>query len=59
MSITYESLAEAGCKSESLDDKLRSAITDVCAGELGQELSRAAEEEKVKFRRPLAGREML
>ena len=59
VSITYESLAEAGRASESLDDKLRAAITDVCAGALGNELNRAAEEEKVKFRRPLAWRQML
>ena len=59
VSVSYEKLAESGSKNESLDDKLRAAITDVCAGELGKELNRAAEEEKVKFRRPLAGRQML
>ena len=59
VSITYETLADAGRGSQSLDDKLRAAITDVCAGELGKDLNRAAEEEKAKFRRPLAGRQML
>ena len=37
-------------------------VEDVCItyeSELGKELNRAAEEEKVKFRRPLAGRQML
>ena len=59
VAVKYEKLAEAGRKNESLDDKLRAAIRDVYAGELGKELSRAAEEEGVKFRRPLAGRQML
>ena len=48
-----------GKKERVSDDKLRAAITDVCAGELGKELNRAAEEEKVKFRRPLAGSQMV
>jgi len=59
VTVSYEKLAEPGSKNVSLDDKLRAAITDVCAGELGKELNRAAEDEKVKFRRPLAGRQML
>ena len=59
VTVSYEELAESGSKNESLDDKLRAAITDVCAGELGKELNRAAKEVKVKFRRPLAGRQML
>ena len=44
ISITYESLAEAGRESQSLDDKRRAAITDVCARELGKEPNRDAEE---------------
>ena len=59
VAVKYEKLAEAGRKDKSLDDKLRVAITDVCAAELRKELNRAAEEERVKFRRPLAGRQML
>ena len=59
VTVSYEKLAESVSKNESLDDKLRAAITDVCAGELGKELNCAAEEEKVKYRRPLAGRQML
>ena len=59
VAITYETLAKAGRESQSLDDELRAAITDLCAGELGKELNRPAEEEEVKFRRPLAGRQML
>ena len=56
---TYQQLALPGRRWETLDDKIRSALSAQLTGELGREVTRAQGAERVNHKRPLRGRQML
>ena len=58
-SFSYDRLALPGSRWETLDDKIRSAVSAQLTGELGREVTRAQGAERVQHKRPLRGRQML
>ena len=57
--VTDEALRRASGRWRPLDDKVRAAVLNISKGEVGRELDRALEDERVKHRRQLSGAMML
>jgi hypothetical protein len=58
-SVQYQRLARPGHRWETLDDKIRSAVSSQLQGELGREVTRAQNAERLTRKRPLCGRQVL
>ena len=57
--ISFESLGKSGRHFASMDDKLRSALSDEPKSDLAKEILRASELQRQQFRKPLKGRQVL